>query len=71
MSLLVLSLAYPSAAIADDTPSPELLELLGQFAELEELGIDVQGLIDERLQSHQPDAKDTAINQVTKPELTE
>ena|GEM_PF-3153320 len=49
-SLLAFVLVCPLTAIADDTPSPELLELLGQFTEMEELGVDVQSLIDERLQ---------------------
>lgn len=32
----------------DSTPSPELLELLGMFSALEELGVDVDQQIDSR-----------------------
>jgi hypothetical protein len=36
------------AQATDSTPSPELLELLGLFSALEELGVDVDQQIDSR-----------------------
>lgn len=50
-NLLAIILVYPMVTFADDRPTPEFLELLGQFQAMEELGVDVQQLIEQRLQT--------------------
>ncbi len=48
MSVTIIS-TYVNAT--ETMPAPELLELLGQTLELEQLGVDVDLLIDQRLQA--------------------
>ncbi|MEM9602696.1 MAG: hypothetical protein AAGA11_07520 [Pseudomonadota bacterium] len=54
---VILGIALLSPISAEETPSIELLELLGQWQELSELGVDVDALIDKR---RTPDRPDTA-----------
>ncbi len=41
------------SVLADAQPSPEWLELLGQLVEIEELGVDIDVLIENRLSPEQ------------------
>ena len=62
---VILGIALLSPISAEETPSIELLELLGQWQELSELGVDVDALIDNQRTpdrpdtSREPEAKET------------
>ncbi len=50
MSVTIIS---ASANATENIPAPGLLELLGQTLELEQIGVDVNLLIDQRLQAQE------------------
>ncbi len=54
MSVTIISTSVKAAEIS---PTPELLELLGQTLELEQLGVDVDLLIDQRMQAQNQSKK--------------
>ncbi|MEM7377658.1 MAG: hypothetical protein AAF460_09150 [Pseudomonadota bacterium] len=52
---VILGIALLGPISAEETPSVELLELLGQWQELSELGVDVDALIDKQRTPERPD----------------
>ncbi|MCP4431980.1 MAG: hypothetical protein GY806_13465 [Gammaproteobacteria bacterium] len=57
MFLISLTIISGGANATEISPAPGLLELLGQTLELEQLGVDVDLLIDQRLQAQKQHKK--------------
>ncbi len=57
--LLALTFAVVPVGIAETMPSPELLELLGIITELEEIGLDLEQEIEQRLLAAPPEAQES------------
>ncbi len=60
MLCLMITLPTSTAVLSDpEQPDPALLEFLGQTLELEQLGIDVDKMIQERLKEAKPEEKES------------
>ncbi len=51
MCLISISIISATANASELTPAPDLLELLGQTLAMEQFGVDVNQLIDQRLEA--------------------